>query len=696
MEKELESENKHLKYVQKEYSEIIGDTNLKIKNLPKFYPNNYDKMLEEKERLTKKIEVLDSSKNKPYFARIDFENKKDSIKDICYIGKIGVTNYDNEIITVDWRAPIATLYYDSNIGETSYIAPEGKIEGKLTVKRQYEIENGNLLNFIDVDTVSNDELLKPFLGVSADNRLKNIVSTIQSEQNQIIRKDLSCNSITQGVAGSGKTSVALHRTSYLVYNNRDIYSPDQYMVIGPNKFFSNYISSVLPDLDANGVIQYDFIDFAQTYLEEKMDVRNSLDILSDVVNGKKDIFSYYITSMEFRKEIDKYLEKYYETLIPNEHLYFKNFKILDANIIRETFLSINDKVHKSLKSRVDKTISILSKKIDERKNNILENILSQALSNDITKDIQSQKVKDRELLKKELNVSGNNILKSYFKSLIKTPFQIYIEILAENDKLRDNNFDLEQKQKQIKNKKMSVEDLTPLMYIQYNLFGSEEYSKYRHVVIDEAQDYNTFTFYVLKVIMYNSTFSIYGDLAQSLYSYKSIHSWEEIIVPVFDGNCEMLYLNKSYRTTIEIMNEANKINELLGYSLAVPVIRHGKDVQHCNIHLDNLYNYIINIVNTSLINGHKSIAIICKNQVSVDEVYDNLSKSIEIDKINTNNVNTTNSVCCISSYLSKGLEFDVVILLDVGKSKFDKEKVEDLKLLYVSMTRALHELYIVE
>jgi superfamily I DNA helicase len=222
-----------------------------------------------------------------------------------------------------------------------------------------------------------------------------------------------------------------------------------------------------------------------------------------------------------------------------------------------------------------------------------------------------------------------------------------------------NNFDYDEKQKEIRNKKISKEDLTPLMYIKYRLYGAEEFSKYRHVVIDEAQDYNTFTFYVLKNIMYNSTFSIYGDLAQSLYSYKSIQTWEEIIDSVFNGECEILYLNKSYRTTIEIMNEANKINELLGYSIAIPVIRHGKEVQYVSSKENNLYNTILEIINNSLNKNYKSIAVICKNQPIVEEVRNNLSKIIDFDKTNENNQNSINSICCTSSYLSKVLEFDL-------------------------------------
>ena len=692
MNENFEIESNHLLYVQKEYDEIIDDTNLKIKNLSNFYQNNYDKLLEEKERLLSSIDVLNRSKLKPYFARIDFQNNNDKKIDVCYIGKIGVMNYDNEIITVDWRAPVASLYYDYNIGEASYLAPEGKIDGNLLVKRQYEIENGKLLSFNDVDTVSNDDLLKPYLGTSVDNRLKNIVATIQSEQNKIIRQDLKNNLIIQGVAGSGKTTVALHRIAYLVYNNRNLYKASQYMVIGPNKFFVNYISSILPDLDVNGVAQYDLIELAQNYLNEKLQIKNSLDVLSNVVNGYKDIFANYVTSMDFKNQIDNYFKEYSNNLIPDNDLIFKNFKILDFDTIKEVYLSINDKTHRNLKAKIDKTISLLSKIIDEKKESILEKSLSNVLSKNITEINQSKEIKNRELLKKELNISGNKILKQYFKKVSKDIFQIYYEIIMKDSYLKHNGFNRENKGKQILKKNISVEDLTPLMYINYKIYGSKDFANYKHVVIDEAQDYNVFTFYVLKRLMQNSTFSIYGDLAQSLYSYKSIKNWKEIINPVFNGNCDIMYLEKSYRTTIEIMNEANKINSLLNYPLAVPVIRHGLNVNYIDFFNKDLKSLIMKKINELKGEKFKSIAIISKTQSQTDSIFDNLNDKVMLKKVTSEDLEFDSGVCCIPSYLAKGLEFDAVIIIDSLNDPFNPNNDMDMKLLYVSMTRALHSL----
>ena len=215
-----------------------------------------------------KMRLIYKNMDKPYFARIDFKRDNEKNLEKIYIGKVGVTDEENNIVTVDWRAPISSIYYDSNIGRTKYIAPEGICEGELLLKRQFNIENQKLISYQDVDTVANDELLKPYLSSSADNRLKNIVSTIQKEQNEIIREPLNKNIIVQGVAGSGKTTVALHRIAYLVYNYRDTVKPNQYLVIGPNKFFVSYISNVLPDLDVDNVNQLTYDELCKEYINE--------------------------------------------------------------------------------------------------------------------------------------------------------------------------------------------------------------------------------------------------------------------------------------------------------------------------------------------------------------------------------------------------------------------------------------------
>ncbi len=685
-------EQKHLHQTIDDYKEVISDTQLKLKNLPALYPDQ-ERRIAEQERLLHKVNKLENSLKKPYFARIDFYNNESSIKDICYIGKIGVTDYDNKVITVDWRAPISSLYYDSNVGPASYIAPEGKIFGELQLKRQYDIENSILNSFNDVDTVSNDEILKPYLSVSADKRLKNIVASIQSEQNVIIREPIVNNLIIQGVAGSGKTTVALHHIAYLVYNNRDYYDANQYIVIGPNKFFVDYISSVLPDLDVDGVKQFDFVDFASHYLNTNFEIKNSLDNFN-VSNSKHpdDNFSYYRTSLEFQKFIKEYMKNFEENMLPKSDLEYKNIKILNFLEIEKEYYSINKKTSDTISKRIDRAILLLSKKIDDRKTDILNKSLKNVLKENNTNK-QKENAKDNQSLKKELDASGTNILKRYFKKIKFNIYDIYKNILVEVKSNNKFDCEIDIKLNELKKGIIEFEDLTPLMYIYYIINGAEEFKNYRHVVIDEAQDYNLFTFFMLKKILPNSTFSIYGDLAQSLYSNRSVNSWEDVVEKVFDNNISIKYLNKSYRTTIEIMNEANKINKQLGYSLAEPVIRHGTDVQYINA--TNTSKSILEQINYMKEKGCKTIVIIGKNMNEVDKMYHDLNSQINIEKITSKNYNFSNNICITTGYLSKGLEFDGVIIYNVTNNNYDINNKLDMKLLYVSMTRALHELCII-
>ena len=269
---ELDFESKKLKEVQQQYLELIKDCQKRIDIILKDYQDDPITQAALLEQFHIRLEQLKRTIQSPFFGRIDFLPDEDLKNTICYIGKVGVMDHQGNPITVDWRAPISSLYYDSNIGRAQYLAPKGMITGDLKLKRQFDIQEGEIKSFQDVDTVSNDELLKPYLSTSADNRLKNIVATIQSEQNAIIRKGLYTNNIIQGTAGSGKTTVALHRASYLIYNEQKNFRENQFIVIGPNAYFMDYISSVLPDLDVHSVTETTFLNIVNDYLREKIKI----------------------------------------------------------------------------------------------------------------------------------------------------------------------------------------------------------------------------------------------------------------------------------------------------------------------------------------------------------------------------------------------------------------------------------------
>ena len=287
--KTVKQEEIYLSDTIKKFAEALRLTDMRLEAIPRMYADNPRILYSMLTQYERRKAILDRTKDRPYFARIDFRFD-DGREEECYIGKVGVADDKSQLITVDWRAPIAVPYYDSNVGKTSFQGPKGVISGELLLKRQYEIDNGLLISFQDVDTVSNDEILKSYLGTSVDSRLKNIVATIQQEQNQIIREPMSKNMIIQGSAGSGKTTVALHRIAYLVYNYMASTKPDQFLVIGPNKFFVKYISSVLPELDVDNVEQLTYDEIVRKILGIDFTLIGDDHKLAAAIRNPKELF----------------------------------------------------------------------------------------------------------------------------------------------------------------------------------------------------------------------------------------------------------------------------------------------------------------------------------------------------------------------------------------------------------------------
>lgn len=702
MDNVLNQEREKLRKILESYKEVIKYTEESIKSLPNLYKDNPDLLYNLLNRIETKLINLNKCLDKPYFARIDFTNEDNKKKDICYIGKVGVLDPDNNIITVDWRAPISSLYYDSNIGKTSYDAPEGNIKGSLDLKRQIEIENGELLSFFDVDTVSNDELLKPYLGVNADNRLKNIVSSIQSEQNAIIREKLQKNIIVQGVAGSGKTTVALHRIAYLVYNNRDKINSNQYMVIGPNKLFINYISSVLPDLDVTNVSQLTYEELTHDFLDEDFKVIDSSHNLLLAVEKKLNVNVEKIkTSLLYKQAIDKYIRCFEKTLIPNKDFSFKDFNILSENVIRKVYYQVNEEYpNYDLQSKINKSILLLGKIIENNYDHYISKLgdftHQQFIKNKDKREDVIKIQKDFESIKKELGNNCKQSLKKYFSKIDTKILMLYKNFIFDIDNYIDIDTDTDCLKKNtlqtLKEKEVSFEDLAALLYLKYKVKGIADYNKYRHVVIDEAQDLGEFNFYVLNKIMNKAIFSIFGDIAQSIYAYRGIENWDNVKM-CFTKECEVIELLKSYRTTIEIMEAANNVTDHLGLNKAEPVIRHGSDVVLNKMDKMNSVNYIYNRIIDFVNKGYKSIAVISKTYEEADYLNMELRNlGLNVNHISDSKELYEGGICTIPSYLAKGLEFDAVILENVSENNYSSKQKLDMRLLYVSMTRSLHEL----
>lgn len=670
--KDFKKEEEKLNHILIKYDEVMKYYKNRINSIFTTYANNQTMIENLTEIYLEKIRLMEKSLNKPYFARLDFKRNGESDIEELYIGKVGVIDEKNNNIIIDWRAPVSSMYYDSNIGDASYKAPEGICTGKLLLKRQYEIENKQLKSYQDVDTVSNDELLKPYLEASVDNRLKNIVSTIQHEQNRIIREPVNKNLIIQGVAGSGKTTVALHRIAYLVYNNRENIKPEQYLIIGPNKFFVNYISGVLPDLDVEDVKQLTYDELCSEILQENITlIDEDVKLLKSIKNEKELTYQKIKVSMQFKKALDKYIKEIKESIIPIYGVRINEKEIISNEFIKQIYNSFEElDEYDNIKTRLMRTNLFFEKYIDE--------------------NIEQY----REYSEKELKKA----LKTYFNKLIPKIPKIYQNFLSNLDKYLEISEDIKEQVKiniiNSKNKKFEFEDLSSLIYLKAKINGIDEYGKYKQIVIDEAQDYGEFTFFSLKFILKNAAFSIFGDLAQSIYQYRSIENWESVLNNTFRNQGDIQYLLKSYRTTTEIMDSANNITKYIKLNTAKPVIRHGKKVSFIKYKEKNeQISLIKRILEQYKTQNYKTIAIICKNEEEAQELYIKLEMN-DIKNITLNDTEYNGGICIITSYLAKGLEFDGVIISNSGEEEYNSNKMIDMKLLYVAMTRPLHELTI--
>lgn len=698
---DLEYEKKKLEKVEEELEEIQSGEEQILRTLPKKYGNNPVLLSNLMSSTATKITNIARMKEKPYFARIDFKEDKKPNKEKLYIGKVGVIDLDGKVVITDWRAPVSTLYYDTNLGKVEYNAPEGKIKGELSLKRQIIIQNKNVEEIFDVDSVSDDELLKPYLGASADNRLKNIVASIQSEQNNIIRKSIEKNLIVQGVAGSGKTTVALHRIAYLMYNNANRYKANQFMVIGPNRFFINYISNVLPDLDASNAVQVTYEELASDFTCEKLIFEDSTKKLSDIIDKKapKDYLKFK-SSLKYKELLEKYLNNYEKTVISDTGVIINNIQVLSKDEVMETF---NEVIGECLEQRLDMTARVLSNRIknDDTIYNRVKNRMLELEKNEENID-KKRKIAKQELnmLKDLTNTGFEKQIKKYVSISNLKSINIYKDFVENVDKLYlENDVDInslkENTLKSLKSRIIENEDIAAIMFIRLYLFGNGEYKNIKCVVIDEAQDFGIFSYFVLKKLLSNATFSIFGDMAQGIYSYRAIGDWNEIKENVI-FHAEFLNLKKSYRTSIEIMNEANKVSEAIGLGRANPVIRSSGPIIKTNIEKDKEALYIVNRVKEYQSQGFKSIAIVYKDQTNMMDLNRLLKKEkIESEIIYKDQEKYNGGVCILTSYLSKGLEFDVVIITDADDSIYLSNNILDMKLLYVAMTRALHKLELI-
>jgi len=681
--------------------------------------------------LDTKVRNLMAARKKPYFARIDFLESGKEKEERLYIGKMSLMrDEDQKIIIIDWRAPISSLYYEERLGKAGYWCPDGRIDGELLLKRQFSFEDGVLKDIFDIDITTNDEFLQAHLGANADNRLKDIVSTIQAEQNRIIRADMWTPLIVQGVAGSGKTTIALHRIAYLVYTYEKTFEPENFMIIAPNKLFLNYISEVLPELGVDRVKQTTFEDFAMELIGRKIKIRDANEKLVNFVDNdftqeqkeKNELVARvteFKASISFKEVIDDYIELIERDFIPK-----KDFKI--GSKVIYSYEEINDLFLRQYKSwpvvkRLNEIKKHLNNRLAVQKESIINSLHDQCdrkiskIKSSIEDPEKRQKLiiklidKKNEIIDK-LQTYSKKSANEYIKSISRLdPVEYYKDLMLKDEFFeriignrlpkRQAEFLKDHSKKIFESGFVEMEDLAPIIYLKYKIYGMDEKIPVKHIVIDEAQDFSVFQLYVLRKIVKDSSFTILGDLCQGIHSYRGIKDWSDVMQYVFDDRkSQMLTLEQSYRTTVEIMSKANRVIsriDALRPFMGKPVIRHGEKVRLIEKKsFKDIVSDILEKIDKSREEGYQSIAVICKTMDECKAFSDLVRKrGRTLDLITGKEKEYKGGVVIVPSYLAKGLEFDVVMIANASSMRYEVNEL-DIKLMYVSMTRPLHRLYI--
>lgn len=647
---------------------------------------------------------------------------------IC--GKAMITDHNTlEQVVIDWRAPIADLYYEGRLGEAEYNCPAGKIHGEIKLKRQYFFKNGDLQDVMDIDITTNDEMLQPFLSANSDTRLKNIISTIQAEQNKIIRADMWQPLVVQGVAGSGKTTIALHRIAYLIYNYDKNFFPEEFLIIAPNKFFLNYISNVLPDLGVDRVGQSTYEEIAFDVIGSEFEIEEPNNKLARIIDNNKsekekkmcEIIiesSKYKSSIRFKNLLDEYLYEVEKRFVPEddfkvgkyvfmkrediEHLFYREYSNLP-------FCRRMEEIAKHLKSAVTMRSGQILKDIEEERDYKIAKIKMDEQNEQIRLSLIRDAYKEAEDLSKEVTKNVKKNVQKYISSTNKVlePMKyykefmdVYIDTLAkgrisdEEIKYIKTSFTDAQRKG-----KIEMEDLAPLMYIKYMVHGIKTKFELKHIVIDEAQDFSEFQFYIFKKIVKSNSLTILGDLAQGIYFYRGTNNWQKTMSIVFGDGIDPTYLTlkKTYRTTEEIMNVANKvishIMDKLNCPPGEPVMKNGAPV--IVKHFENEEKMVEQIkerLKEYKEKGFSNIALICKTVEDCIKLKEQLQDE-EIHIISSKDSEYSGGINIVPSYLSKGLEFDAVIITNADVHNYTDSEV-DTKLLYVCITRAMNTLEI--
>jgi DNA helicase-2/ATP-dependent DNA helicase PcrA len=716
--------------------------------------NQQSAILAERERghklLTQQWKSMNRLLPSPYFGRIDFQEDGLDFGEQIYIGVSSFLDEEGlSFLIYDWRTPIASLYYDHSPGLASYVTPAGRIEGTMELKRQFQIQNGQIRNMFDANDTIGDELLQQVLGKGADSQMKSIVATIQKEQNSIIRNDTSRMLIVQGAAGSGKTSAALQRVAYLLYKHRQTIRADQIVLFSPNPMFSSYISTVLPELGEENIQQTTFQEYVDYWLGSSLRAEDPLDQIEYVLTAQGEPeYEARIQGIEY-KASESFLQalQNYGLWLGREGMRFNAIRFRDRDLITAERMRAEFYNYDRSLPLLNRIILLQEWLLNELAS--LERMERDApwveeelnyLDTEQYAEVFDMLHKDREVLdiaeqfatvrekmtnkrredesdfdfsRKEEWLLRRRIVKESFiplkKSVKKLSFVdvigIYGELFADEASYREKTNGAvipplwleicrQTKEKLLRNE-LFHEDATPYLYVKELIQGVRTNTEIRYVFVDEGQDYSSFQYEYLKKLFPRARMTVLGDFGQAIFMQAtSLAASDSPLIRLFgEAETSLVSLVRSYRSTKEIVEFTKSM--LPGGEEIVPFERGGQKPLLTRLDgKEKRDRQIVADIAALKAEGFDSIAVITKTAAESRHAHERLRmQGGDAQQLMTKEtMGFENGVMVIPVYLAKGVEFDAVLVYDASPEAYGQES--ERKLLYTACTRAMHRLHL--
>lgn len=651
--------------------------------------------------LAKRISKYEKMLDSPYFARIDFTEQGYDDTDKIYIGLFNLMDEETHDIKVyDWRAPISSVYYRNELGPVEYKAPAGIIKGTITLKRQYKITKGEMEYFFDSNINILDEMLMEALSQNMTSKMKTIVETIQKQQDLIIRDLENDLLVVQGVAGSGKSSVALHRIAFLMYQGLNYkLSANNIIVISPNPLFSKYISNVLPELGEDNINEFTFENIFFKLYESRLSVKTKSENFENIICAATEeernflrSYNEFKGSKTFKEILDRFVYYFEHKMIKFEDVYF-NGEFLETKQLLKSFLlsgklnmptakklkimenRIIEKLHErklSRRSKIEKAVVKLNQHEFESKS--FTRMLAAKETASFIKNLHNFTEFDCFELYKTL-FENRKIFNAVSKGLI-LPENIEKIINYTNQSLQDRY-------------NIPYADGMGLVYLKIKAEGCDLFRDIKQVVVDEAQDYYPLHYHILKNLYRDARFTVVGDVNQSVEKKSDVSIYDDII-EIFDfEKNNKVFLNKSYRSSYEISKFSSKLLEEGTYTEYFKRNEEEPEVVQCKT-TDELDNRLIKDIENYKSQGLNTVAIICKNRKTAADLYFRIAGRTKVKLVDYLEEQSITGTIIVPVYLAKGLEFDAVMVYGTDNKTYNTNY--DKKLLYIACTRALHRL----